>query len=363
MSVGVPALPLGVDPLIAEAKQRARRRRLIAAAAAALVAGATAAGVLAFGAGGSSGEIPWLPTRPNIGPANPPLAAPCTASQLKASLFMQGASMSLVGGISILNRSAQRCALVGRPKLSFSGATAKWRESRFHAQSVEPIQFDPLAPSRGTLRALRPGEHVSVNLWWSNWCGRGSRSGGDPGLPPAAMVLTAPGGGSLRLHNEDHRLGAPVCNGVGVPSTLQAGDFTPYVPQGPPNSALPLTARIVSGAPHLKVKGTTLTQPAFVAAPGSWLSFTVVLTNRSRHTFTFGRRCPAYVEGIGADENQAYILNCRPVRSIASGQSVRFAMRVHIPQHAGESLPALGWTLAPHTFDAPQAPLAIVQLR
>ncbi len=40
MSAGVPALPLGIDPLIAEAKDRARRRRLLALGALAAIAAA-----------------------------------------------------------------------------------------------------------------------------------------------------------------------------------------------------------------------------------------------------------------------------------------------------------------------------------
>src|SRR5581483_220955 len=160
MSGHAPALPLGVDPLIAEAKERARRRRLLALAAAGiLVVAGVAIALAGFGGSGSPGTVPWLPTRPNIGPANPPLAPACTASQLKASLFMQGASMSLVGGITIANRGAGPCALVGRPRLSFAGATSKWRETTYHAQNVLPLQYDPLAPPAGSLRALAPGEH------------------------------------------------------------------------------------------------------------------------------------------------------------------------------------------------------------
>ena len=152
-----------------------------------------------------------------------------------------------------------------------------------------------------------------------------------------------------------------MCNGPAIASTLQAGDFTPFVPQGPPSSALPLKARIVSGPP-LVVKGKHISQPSLVARSGSLLSFTVVLTNSSRHVFRFGRTCPAYTEGIGASQNQAFILNCHAVGSIAAGQSVRFAMRVRVPRHVSDSFPPLGWTLAPHSWNAPGA-LAVVHIR
>jgi hypothetical protein len=354
----------GVDPLIAEAKQRARRRRLLALAAAGLVV-ACAVGVdlaASGGTAGTPGTIPWLPTRPSLGPAHPPLAPACTASQLHASLFMQGASMSLVGPISIVNRSSQPCSLLGRPKLSFAGATSKWRETPWTNGSFS-IPFDPLAPPVGSLRALRPGEHVSVQLWWSNWCGRGAKPGGSATLPPTAMVLTAPGGGRILLHNALRRsFFSPVCNGgAGSSSVLQAGKFTPFVPQGPPSSHIPLKASIVSGQP-VTIKGEKLRPPTFVAKPGSWLSFTVVLTNASAEPFRFGRTCPAYTEDWGGVARaQAYVLNCRPVGAIAPGRSVKFAMRIRVP-NTKLPVPAFGWTLAPHSYDAPSA-MAVVQLR
>jgi hypothetical protein len=356
------ALPLEVDPLIAEAKQRARRRRLIAVVAL-TATGAAVWGLLASGGSGSPGEIPWLPTRPQLGLANPPLAPACTASQLAATLGLQGATGNLAGGISIRNRSSQPCALVGRPKLSFAGATSKWRETRWHGPTNLP--FDPLAPPLGSLRALAPGEHVSVGLWWSNWCGRGSRGGGDSGRPPTGIVLAAPGGGSVVLGRNrlgggpPRMIGAPPC--YASPSTLSATRFTPFVPQGPPSSELHLRARIVSG-PMFVIKGKRISQPSLVARAGRWLSFTVVLTNTSKHPFHFGRTCPAYTEGVGASQDQAYVLNCHSVGSIAPGRSVRFAMRVHVPRHLTLSYPALGWMLAPHSWNAPQT-LAVVQIR
>jgi Protein of unknown function (DUF4232) len=358
MSAHVPALPLEADPLIAEAKQRARRRRLIAAAAL-VVVGAAVGGGLGFGSGGGSGEIPWLPTRPQLGPANPPLAPACTSSQLAATLGLQGATQNLAGTVEIRNRSSSPCSLVGRPKLSFAGATSKWRQTPGQAGF---FPRDPLAPPRSSLRALAPGGWASVGLFWSSWCGRGSNDGGNPGEPPAALLLTAPGGGTIRLAQNRigggrRPLGAPPCNGEGA-STLSATRFTPVIPQGTPRSELPLRARIVPAA-TIPFKGE---QPGFISHPGAWLSYTVVLTNRSRSPFTFGRSCPVYTEEIGLAPAQAYVLNCRPVGSIGPRQSVRFAMRIHVPPHPSLSAPAFDWILAPHTWNAPQA-TGYVQLR
>jgi hypothetical protein len=351
MPAHVPALPLEADPLIAEAKQRARRRRLTAAAAL-LAVGLAVGGALAFSPAGGSGEVPWLPTRPQLGPANPPLAPACKASQLGATLGLQGATQNLAGTIEIRNRSASPCSLVGRPKLSFADATSKWRQTRGQAGFFPP---DPLAPPRSSLRALAPGGWASIGLFWSNWCGRGSSDNGNSGEPPAALVLSAPGGGAIRMAQNGigggrRPLGAPPCNAA-VASTLSATRFTPVIPQGTVRSELPLRARMVSDE-HLPVEGD---QPGFLAKPGTWLSYTVVLTNRSRRPFTFGRSCPVYIEQIGLAPAQAFVLNCRPVGSIGAGRSVRFAMRIHVPPHPSLSAPAFDWILAPHTWNAPQA--------
>jgi len=352
MLAHTPALPLELDPLIAEAKQRARRRRLLVAAALLLAVGAATGGVLAFGSGGASGDVPWLPTRPQLASANPPLAPACKASQLGATLGLQGATSNLAGTIEIRNRSSSPCALVGRPKLSFAGATSKWRETRGQVGFFTP---DPLAPPRSSLRALAPGGWASVGLFWSTWCGRGSSDNGNPGQPPTALVLIAPGGGTIRMPQNRigggrRPLGAPPCYGNSG-STLSATRFTPVIPQGTVRSELPLRARMVSAA-HLPVEGD---QPGFIGRRGAWLSYTIVLTNRSRHPFTFGRSCPVYTEQIGLAPAQAFVLNCRPVGSIGPRRSVRFAMRIYVPPHAPLSGPAFDWILAPHTWNAPQA--------
>lgn len=352
----MPALPFDLNPLIAEAKRRARRRRLLLAVLALVLAGVALGAALSAGTGGGRGTIPWLPTRPNLGPANPTLAAPCKASQLRAALFLQGDVGTLTGGISVTNRSSRSCALVERPRLSFAGATAKWRVTRSDLPALD--LGDPLAPPPGSLRALAPGRSASVSLNWSNWCGRGSNEAdSSPGQAPAAIVLVAPGGGRIPLHNGPGGGGesAPPCDNGAWASTLSAGRFAPYIPQLGPSSELPLNVRIVPEARFAIHNGYGRVRVEGLAAHrGSWLSYTVVLTNRSRRPFEFARSCPAYTEGFGVVPQQAYILNCRGVGSIAPHASVRVAMRVRVPQNLNPVLPTLWWTLAPHTWKPPQ---------
>jgi Protein of unknown function (DUF4232) len=335
MSAHVPALPLESDPLIAEAKQRARRRRLFAASAV-LAIGVAVIGLRAFGAGGGSGEVPWLPTKPQLGAANPSLAPACRAAQLRGKLAIQGIGFGMLGGpLMITNRGSAPCALVGMPRLSFAGATSTWRQRRGPQENV----YDPLTRAQSSLRALAPGRSAAAYLRWSNWCGRGSNPvRSDPGQPPRAMVLSAPGGGRVSIgSNLLHRQSTtPICDAP-TGSILAASRFTPIVPQGPPSSALPLRAQIVVNRP---------------VAPGGWLSYTVVLTNRSAKPFSFGRACPAYEEGFGF-RPQAYVLNCRAVGSIAPHRAVRFAMRLRLPSRVWGKV--LTWTLAPHSWNAPSA--------
>ena len=360
MSAHVPALPLELDPLIAEAKQRARRRRLFALAAL-IAAGAVTAGVLAFGGGGASGGVPWLPTRPQLGATNPPLAPACTASQLRGKLGLQGIGFGTIGGpLMITNRGSAPCALVGMPKLSFAGATSNWHLRRHGQPSTV---HDPLTPPQGSLRALAPGRWAATYLLWGNWCGRGSSAErSDPGQPPRAFVLSAPGGGRISIGGNlrSHRLPTPICQASGGSSTLEASRFTPIVPQGPPSSALPLAAKIVPTGHVPYANDTSRSFSVVTAHPGTWLSYTVVLTNRRATPFSFGRRCPAYVESVIGTRQAAYVLNCHAVGAIAPHAAVRFDMRVPVPRHLklGDAY-TVTWELAPHSWNAPLAQISL----
>lgn len=339
---------IAVDPLIAEAKHRAWRRRLLVAALLLLLAGGSTLGVeLTSAGGGTSGPVPWVATKPNIGPAHPPLAPPCTASQLRAAMSFSGGAGVLFGRMDIVNRSSTACSLVGRPQLSFGGMkTEEWGPNSGPSPSVP---FDPLAPPIGSLRALAPGGHVAAGLFWGP-CPDG---GGMSGAPERTATLTAPGGGAIRVVPAGN-LG---CHNYG--GSVPAVDrFTPVIPDLPRSSILPLRASIITGPPPKGMDGRIL-----FMHPGRWLSYTVALTNWSRHTYRFGRTCPAYTEELGSPSagdprawDQAYVLNCHAVGPIAPHASVRFAMRVHIPASATDvTAPTLLWQLAPHTYDAPGA--------
>ena len=130
MTAGVPALPLEIDPLIAEAKRRARRRRVLLLVAAGLLA-ASAAGIELAGSGssGSSGAVPWLPTKPNLGSAHPPLAPACTASQLRASLTLKAEPGQF--NANVLGTPVTSVALNGTLRIVAFNGTKAWPSAAY----------------------------------------------------------------------------------------------------------------------------------------------------------------------------------------------------------------------------------------
>jgi hypothetical protein len=176
------------------------RLLLAAASVTALVASPSSAS--------NSRVIPWIPERPRAA-AEPRLAAPCEARTLRASLFLQGATGSLVGGAVVRNVGRTPCSLLGRPRARLVGTRAletAWRvvPARSPSPDLSAI-YDP--PS--SLRALAPGRAAWVPLRWSNWCPPGT-SETSTGPPPDALVLVLPQRrGNLRLVSAKPRAATP----------------------------------------------------------------------------------------------------------------------------------------------------------
>ena len=91
--------------------------------------------------------VPWLDQRPVKASAHPPLALPCRGSTLRAQVFLQGATGSLVGGVNLLNAGSAPCSLLGWPKVSFTGAAASTTPlqvkelPRSHTQQEQEVAF------------------------------------------------------------------------------------------------------------------------------------------------------------------------------------------------------------------------------
>ena len=301
--------------------------------------------------------IPWLDQRPVKAVAHPPLWPPCRAASLSAHLFLQGATGSLVGGVDLRNTGRTACSLLGWPQASFTGTAARTTHWRVRDLAHSPEPPDVLADPPGSLRALAPGKSATVSLFWSNWCGPGSRPAGGPGTPPAGLRLRLPGGTSLVVPLAR----APRCDDKQAPSTLSVGPITPAVRHLPPSSRLPLRVAIVGPRPVAIKPGLR----AFRVHRGRLLRYRVALTNTGTHAFRFASTsCPIYIEQLlPSVAARTYVLNCRPAGPIEPRQTVLFEMLLPIPTGARLGTNSLTWELAPKTYQAPFAPAAVWVLR
>jgi Domain of unknown function (DUF4232) len=143
-----------LEALIREARERQLRRRLVGAAAVA-VAAALGLGIYALTTDG--GRQSATASGPATGPA--PL---CRSAQLSGSAGFQGATQSMLGGITLQNTSAGTCSLPSaRPLVSIS-----WHGERLRTKEGA----NPNAPPWPRARVLAPGAKAGVYFqWWS--CG------------------------------------------------------------------------------------------------------------------------------------------------------------------------------------------------
>src|SRR5579884_1397558 len=189
--------------------------------------------------------IAWLDQRPAKASAHPPLAPPCRASALRAQLFLQGATGSLVGGVNLINDGSASCSLLGWPATSFTGTAASTTHVKVKRLPHSSAPPDVLADPPGSLRALAPGKSASVSLWWSNWCGPDSVATGPAATPPTGLELRLASGTSMIVPISH----APRCDAPQSPSLLSVGPFTPTERHLPESSRLPLRASIVGTRP------------------------------------------------------------------------------------------------------------------
>jgi hypothetical protein len=149
---------------------------------------------------------------------------------------------------------------------------------------------------------------------------------------------------------------APRCDDPNAPSTLTIKPFARRGRQPPPSSHLPLEAAIV-GASIDKTR-----PPSLRARAGGLLRYEVALRNVSRRSFRF-RRCPRYLEDLGAQQHEWYVLNCPPVGVLRPHDTVRFAMVLHVSKKAPLGRTGLLWLLGPQTYLPPTAHTAVLITR
>lgn len=303
-------------------------------------------------AAGSPPVIPWLDQHPPKASAHPPLAPPCRAADLRPQLYLQGATGSLVGGVDLRNVGRAPCAVLGWPRVSFTGAAAASTQWQVRKLAASPVPLDVLADTPGSLRALRPGKTATVSLFWSNWCGPGAQPTGASGTPPDGIALSLASGTTVTVPLTR----APRCDAPQAPSLVSVGPFTPALRRLPESSRLPLRAAIVGRRPVRVKPGLR----AFRVHRGELLHYLVALTNTGRSAFRFApASCPVYIEQLEPAAPQVYVLNCRPAPTIAPRATVLFAMQIRVPDTAPTRVASLTWELAPRTYVAPFATAAL----
>lgn len=172
MSAHVPALPLELDPLIAEAKQRARRRRFI-----------LLVGVVALAA------VSAAVTLRGFGEPRPALTAAtsCRTAQLHVSLTSGGVAGGTVGdAFTFANTSRAVCVLSGWPRFRLVMGDGKVVRPRPHdlIASAYSVKNPPPVPRV----RLAPGATV-------HWILEAADGTGLPRMCPTAerLLLTPPG--------------------------------------------------------------------------------------------------------------------------------------------------------------------------
>ena len=263
-----------------------------------------------------SAVVPWVdrpatsppPFGPDSAPATPsPASPPCSAAQVKAtSGGSGGAAGNDISVVALENVGSRDCSLSGYPTSLALVDAAGVRHS--------------MTPSHGTMFDsqyswpvdLHPGDTGRVGVTFSGGCAAAQQPSRSP-TQYISVVLGLPGGGTVSAP-------ADVVGTCGIGVT-QLGQPQPTPPAGPYDG---LTADM--HAPDTVVGGSTL-------------DYTVTLTNGSDHTIAFDP-CPTYQQAlyfvtappVPRPQPEFFELNCDTVRDIAPGQSIRYAMRIQIPQ-------------------------------
>ena len=103
----------------------------------------------------------------------------CAPAQLSATFGGEGATQTLLGGVTITNHGRAGCQLIGRPTITMRGGSP-------HEQLAEhAMNTAALFPGAhfSTSILLDPGDSASVRIQWSNWCNPTARTNPTSGAP------------------------------------------------------------------------------------------------------------------------------------------------------------------------------------
>lgn len=251
------------------------------------------------------GAVPWVdlpgrPFEPSPLPAHrlPANARPCTASQVRVSPDGgNGGGGHSYQTFAFRNVSKTACILRGYPPVVAS----------------EPGKADVTAADSGFFVGrersgnMPPGGVTTLNIETERDCpARYANPGKFPALIYHTVTIGIPGGGQVALHQA-----------FDVLCGLHTGQFA--VAQPPQR----YTHSPITGA------RAALELPSGVAA-GATLDYVADLTNPTGTGMVLSP-CPGYQQGLGSAGKETLSLNCRARHRIPARQTVRFAMRLHVP--------------------------------
>ncbi|MEN3307281.1 MAG: hypothetical protein V7603_3483 [Micromonosporaceae bacterium] len=286
--------------------------------------------------------VPWDGTVPaHLRPATVAPAPACQASRLTVTgggfRFTPGISGG-TGEVTLRNTGPDACRLTGRPQVRIVGAVPApaQRQAPLPAQ---PPAFPTVTPPDGTLLAVPPGAAVTLGVDWRNWCL--PRTAEAP-VPPRAIRLTLPGGGSIDVGYN----AVPQCDTPTAATTVGVRPFQP--------APLPATAPWTPGVVQATIQPLSGNGP-LTGRRGDTARFAVEIRNPSAAPIPF-ERCPLLVEMLApAGRPEAHQLNCRAAGQVPAGGSLRFEMRIQIPADAPAGSNGLFWQLDPTGSQGPQA--------
>jgi hypothetical protein len=152
-------------------------------------------------------------------------AAPvCAPAQLSATFGGQGATQTLLGGVTITNHGRAGCRLIGRPTITMRGGSP-------HEQLEEhAMNTAALFPGEhfSTTVLLNPGRSASVRIQWSNWCNPTARANPTSGAPAEGrrptqiLIAVAANTRAIRatVSGGLHAELLPICGAPNRPSTM-----------------------------------------------------------------------------------------------------------------------------------------------
>ena len=264
-----------------------------------------------------AGVIPFLP----LAPPAPKLTGlpPCTASELRASVSLQGATGSMLGGLTLRNGTHHACVLA-RPR----ALVLRDRGRRLALTQASEV------PQLGVRRLrLDPGRAATLELQLWNACDEHSR----------ARLWVVVAGGAVGL-------------GIGAEGRCDSPAQPPSYRLGAMQSAGPSRLTAAQRRLHAALRVRSLDVPAR-ARHGTVLTYRVTIANRSDVALP-ARPCPVFAEqvwlwSVHAVLTRQYVLNCRALRARGS---LTFEMRMPLPRDARGNA-SVEWSLEDATAPIP----------